>query len=367
MYSIRKYEGTMTPRERVRKTFVCEKTDRVPIDYSANDEVHKRLAASLGIPNGDYELVLQALGVDFRGVYPIYKGPALFEDYKDTVTNPIYGYRMKYIKNESGGYWDFCEFPLKGAEPEVIANFPVPDPDDFDYDTALEMMKAYGDYAIYVGNAGLCDIINATGRVMGMEDALVNLALEDEATLTYIDRRSNMELRMIDRLLSKSKGRIDFLWMGEDLGTQHAPMISLGLYRTVLKPRHQKYIDLANSYGIPTMVHTCGSSSWVYEDFIQMGVKAVDALQPEAANMSPKYLTEHFGGRLAFHGCISTAGPLAYGTKEDIEKDVKDTLSHMMKSGGYFFSPTHMIQDNTPVENIIAMYQIAHDVGRYGI
>ena len=30
------------------------------------------------------------------------------------------------------------------------------------------------------------------------------------------------------------------------------------------------------------MIHTCGSSSWAYEDFIEMGIDAVDTLQPEA-------------------------------------------------------------------------------------
>ena len=155
------------------------------------------------------------------------------------------------------------------------------------------------------------------------------------------------------------------MWLGEDLGTQRAPMISLDLYRRVLKPRHKKFVDLAKAYGIATIIHTCGSSSWVYEDFIEMGVTGVDTLQPEAHNMSPRYLKEHFGGRLAFRGCISTAGPLAFGTKDDIVAAVKDTLAVMMPGGGYHFAPTHAIQDNTPTENVLAMYQAAHDFGVY--
>jgi len=62
------------------------------------------------------------------------------------------------------------------------------------------------------------------------------------------------------------------------------------------------------------MIHTCGSSSWAYEDFIEMGITVVDTLQPEAKDMAPEYLKKTFGGRLAFHGCISTAGPVASGT-----------------------------------------------------
>ena len=81
--------------------------------------------------------------------------------------------------------------------------------------------------------------------------------------------------------------------------------------------------------------------------------------------MSPQYLKEHFGGRLCFRGCVSTAGPLAYGSVEDTVKDVKDTLAIMMDGYGYHFAPTHAIQDNTPSENVIAMYNAAHEFGVY--
>lgn len=126
----------------------------------------------------------------------------------------------------------------------------------------------------------------------------------------------------MERLLAKAGDAVDFVWIGEDLGTQIAPMISPALYRKILRPHHQKFVDLARSYRLPVMIHCCGSSSWAFEDFIEMGIHAVDTLQPEAANMAPRYLKEHFGGRLSFHGCISTAGALAYGTTEDVERTV---------------------------------------------
>jgi uroporphyrinogen decarboxylase len=96
-----------------------------------------------------------------------------------------------------------------------------------------------------------------------------------------------------------------------------------------------------------------------------MGMTGVDTLQPEATNMSPAYLKEHFGGRLSFRGCISTAGPLAYGTAQETEANVKDTLEIMMKGYGYHFAATHAIQDNSPTENVIAMYNAAHKYGVY--
>ena len=363
---INKCPETMTSKERVLRTFNWEKTDRVTIGYEANGGIHARLCQALGLRPDDWEGLFRALGVDYRPIGVPYVGPQLHEVPKDRIVDQLEGAIMRWVEHETGGYWDFCDFPLKDAEDELFDAFPVPDPDKFDYDTALEAAKFIGrDYALYVGNPGVPDVINSNGRLMGMEDVLCHLLTGEEAPMRFMRRRADFQLKMMERTLDKCKGLIDFVWLGEDLGTQIAPMISPELYRETIKPIHKQFVDLASSYGLPVIIHSCGSSSWFYEDFIEMGVRGVDTLQPEAVNMSPAYLAEHFGGRLCFRGCISTAGPLAFGTAADTEKVCRDTLDIMMKVRGYHFAPTHAIQDNTPTENVIAMYQTAHDYGRY--
>jgi uroporphyrinogen decarboxylase len=190
------------------------------------------------------------------------------------------------------------------------------------------------------------------------------LATDDPAGLRLVDRKLDLQLEIMERSLEQLDGFVDFVWMGEDLGTQIGPMISLDLFRKQIRPRHQRLIDLARSFHLPVMVHSCGSSSWAYEDFIEMGVTAVDTLQPEAKDMSPRYLKDRFGSRLMLHGCISTAGPVAYGTPEEVRRDVQEKLEILTPGGGYCLSPTHQLQDNSPVENVVAMYQAAHDLGR---
>ena len=78
-----------------------------------------------------------------------------------------------------------------------------------------------------------------------------------------------------------------------------------------------------------------------------------------------KKLKKEYGDRLAFHGCISTAGPVAFGSVADVEADCLRTLEVMMPGGGYCFAPTHSLQDNSPTENVVAMYDAAHKYGRY--
>ncbi len=363
---IRKARETMTSKERVRKTFNLEKTDRITIGYETNEGVHSRLAKALGVPADDMEVVYQILGVDYRGIGARYTGPQLYHVPPDRRVNELEGCIMRFVAHEGGGYWDFCDFPLSGADDEAFERFPVPDPDHFDYDAARRRAMAYaGQFGLYAGGPGTPDLINSNGRIMGMEDVLCHMATGYEPAIRFMHRRVAFQLSHLERTLEACRGLLDFVWLGEDLGTQIAPMISPDLYRRFFKPIHKQFCDLAAQYKLPVIVHTCGSSSWVYEDFIEIGVRAVDTLQPEAANMSPRYLAEHFGGRLGFRGCISTAGPLAYGTPTDVERDCRDVLEIMMPFRGYHFAPTHAIQDNTPVENILAMYNTAHREGNY--
>lgn len=241
----------------------------------------------LGIEGDDYGRLFEALGVDFRGVSPRYTGPLLYPKIEGCQVDAIYGFYTRWVENESGGYNDFCHFPLQNADEETIRAFPFPSPDDFDYEMALDYIRSQKEYALYIGSPGTGDIINSIGRVMGMEDTLVNLMTEDEATLDLARRKLGMEIGILERLLDKAGDALDFMWLGEDLGTQIAPMISVDMYRRVLRPMHQQFIDLAKAYHLPVMVHTCGSSSWVYEDFIEMGVNAVDTLQPGSSQYVP--------------------------------------------------------------------------------
>ena len=65
------FQGSMTAKERVLRTFNHEKADRVPVNYLANPAIHKRVAAALGVP-ADKDAVDDALGVDFKELMPRY-------------------------------------------------------------------------------------------------------------------------------------------------------------------------------------------------------------------------------------------------------------------------------------------------------
>jgi uroporphyrinogen decarboxylase len=355
----------MTSKERVMSAFAHTEADRVPIDYSSNPGIDSRLKGHFGLSAEDDEGLLQALKVDFRTLNAGYTGPRLHAELPDRQVDARLGIVRRYVEHDSGGYWDYCDFPLKDATEDQVAAWPLPDPENYDYAGATRRAQEFADYAVGLGGAGICDTINCNGMLRTMEQTLVDLATDDPAGLLLADRRQELQLKVLRRTLEACHGAIDYLYIGEDLGTQVGPMISPDMYRQHLKPRHKKFADLGRDFGLPVMIHSCGSSSWAFEDFIEIGITVVDTLQPEAADMSPAYLKEKFGHSLAFHGCISTAGPLAYGTPAEVISSVGETLAIMKPGGGYCLAPTHQMQDNTPTENAVAMYQAALQYGEY--
>lgn len=354
----------MVPKERVRTAFAHEEPDRVPLDYVANAGIDAKLKAHFGLKPGDHDGLLEAIDVDFRSATPRYTGPPLHDPQPDRVINE-WGANMRWVEHETGGYWDFCNWPLAEATLEECRSFPLPSPDDYDYDDALARARRYGDYYVTVGDAGVCDVINSTGMVRTMEQVLVDMMIEAPESAAYFERKSAIQLEVMERILDRGRGLVDMLWIGEDLGTQIGPLIGLDLYRRVLRPLHQKFVDLGRAYGVPIMIHSCGSSSWAFDDFVEMGISAVDTLQPEAADMEPAMLKERWGDRLSFHGMISTAGPVAYGSEADVRSSVREILAVMMRGGGYACAPTHALQDNSPLPNVLAFYDEARASGIY--
>jgi uroporphyrinogen decarboxylase len=355
---------TLTSKERVRVTLARQAADRVPIDYEANAGIDHRLKEHFGLKPDDGEGLRQLLGVDFRGIGAAYVGPKLHQDIPERgVKVDNWGIHRRWIEHETGGYWDFCDFPLSAADEDTIADWPLPDPDQYEYSAVAAACKRQEEYAVCLHCFG--DLINGNGMLRGMEQTLVDLITDEPAGLLLADRRFAIQLEVARRTFEAAQGGIDILWLGEDLGTQDRPMISMDILQRHFCPRYQQLVDLGKAFGTQVMIHTCGSSSWAYPDFIDMGIDAVDTLQPEAKDMSPAYLKATFGEQLAFHGCISTAGPVAMGSVTDTVDYCRQTLEIMMPGGGYCFAPTHALQDNSPTENVVAMYEAARKYGNY--
>ncbi|MDP6450227.1 MAG: uroporphyrinogen decarboxylase family protein [Lentisphaeria bacterium] len=354
----------MNSKERVRTAFAHHEPDRVPVDYHANPEIDLRLKQHFGLAADDDEQLRRRLGVDFRWAGAPYTGPELHAA-EPGIRRTIWGARTTWIEHSGGGYWDFCEWPLRDAGMDEIEAWPMPDPDHFDYDAAARDCREHADYYVFAGGEGTGDTINQTAFLRHMERVMIDLITDDPAGLRLIDRRQDIELEVLRRTLAACNGGADMVVIGDDLGSQRGPLLSLDLFRRHVRPRLQRYVDLAASYNLPVMMHSDGSVDWVYEDLIEMGISVVDAVQIECANMDPVSLKQRFGDRLSFHGVWPTTLAVEHGTVDEAVAEACDILAIMMPGGGFAMSPAHLIQSTSPVENVIAVYEMIQEQGKY--
>lgn len=355
----------MSSKERVLAAFHHKVPDRVPIDYDSNPDIDRRLKQHYGLDSADSEGLARQLGVDFRRVEALYVGPRLHKEPEeaDVQISPDWGLRTRYMKHATGGYWEPWPGRIQEMDEETAAAYPMPSPDDYDYAAITEACERHKGYAVST-HSGF-EVMNWTGRHVGDEAMYVGLATGDPGLMLFINRYIDIKFEVLKRTIAAARGGLTFIRIGEDLGTQRGPRISLDMFRERIRPIHERFINLAREHGLPVMIHSCGSCSWAFNDFIDMGIAVVDALQPEPVDMDPSYLKRVYGDKLAFHGCISTAGPVATGTPEDTVEYCKRTLEIMMPNGGYCFSPTHQLQDDSPTQNVVAMYETARKYGVY--
>jgi len=98
---------------------------------------------------------------------------------------------------------------------------------------------------------------------------------------------------------------------------------------------------------------------------LRWGITVIDTLQPEAKTCPG--IPEISLRRAPFVPRLHLDRGVV-GTRHACGRDRRGsdtTLEVMMPGGGYAFSPTHMLQDNSPTENVVAMYEAARRYGGY--
>ena len=99
---------------------------------------------------------------------------------------------------------------------------------------------------------------------------------------------------------------------------------------------------------------------------IEAGIDGLQALQPSARGMAPAALKAEFGDKIVLNGCIDTQRVLIEGTPEIARKATRQVLETMKPGGGFIASPSHdFLLPETPVANVIAMYETIKEYGAY--
>ncbi len=215
----------MTSRERVLAVFRREIPDRVPMWCGASPEFMAKSRAFLGVE--DDEAVYQRFHDDFRRVYSRYAGPEKF----DPVKNAAIGSRLNVfgVERKGEGYGVPANTPLKDATLEDVENYPWPSADWIDVSHIREDALRYGgEYAIMGGE--WCPFFHDLLDLLGMEDALVMMYEEPEVVHAVLDHLVDYYYACNQRIFEAAGDVIDIAFMGNDMGSQNGPLVSVKLF-----------------------------------------------------------------------------------------------------------------------------------------
>ena len=102
--------------------------------------------------------------------------------------------------------------------------------------------------------------------------------------------------------------------------------------------------------------HGCGAVYDLIPHLIEIGVDIINPVQVNAEGMDSAALKKAYGDDIVFWGGgVDTQKTLAFGTADEVYREVRERIDVFNDGGGFVFNTIHNIQARTPVENIVAM------------
>jgi hypothetical protein len=348
--------GPMNARQRVLTTFAHDEPDRVPLWFGMSPEFQANAKRQLGV---DDEGLLVRLGDDFRRVSATYAGPPIQLQAPDATYRTPFG-----VERHGLGYGQPIHMPLAHATLREIHDYAWPDPAWMDVSNIRNEVLSYkGEYAILGGDWSpfwhdAIDLLTFENLIYKMYD---NPEMIDALMKHIVDYYVGVSARIFD----VAADVIDIFFIGNDFGGQTGPLIGEKTFRRFLQPHLKRLIDLGHDYDLKVLMHCCGGFAPLIPAMLEIGLDGLQALQPTCRGMNPAEIRSQFGGKILLMGAVNTQ-LLIEGTPNQVRDETRRILEIMKPGGGYICSPSHdYLLPETPVENVIAMYDTIREYGDY--
>lgn len=339
----------MTPKQRVHSALKREPTDRVPIFMWLHPETAARLGRLLEIP---VSRVSEALGDDVRQTWVNnnHAMEGIVHEKEGEGHTDLWG--IRWVR--SGPFNQINHSPLGCATREQLLAY------EFPYSRLQELLglmgrvvETRGDY--FIG----CDVspcvFEMYWRLRGMELALMDVFSEPDLAREMCSRCGAFSVRLAEEACARFN--LDWLWTGDDAGSQSSTILSPESWRELVKPNLAAIFDVGIRRGLWVAYHSCGAVRSIIPDLIEIGMDVLNPVQCTASGMDPLSLKREFGEYISFMGGVDTQDLLPFGTVDEVRKATARLLEGMTADGGgYILAASHAIPPETPDENIFAMY-----------
>jgi len=332
----------MLSRERFFFSIRHREPDRVPLHLWIFNQpgITQRIIAKYGSINAFYD----ALNIDIWQTFP------------DKGLVDRSAYRMPEVEPQQRNiYGDVLTL-------DQALEAPFTDPNDPDiYRTIraeVEHHKGRCGRAIWVQTPG---VFEATTGIIGLQESLMALSLEPEKMAALFDRIAAWATVYVDNCLEIG---VDVIHVSDDWGMNRALLFRPKVWWEIVYPAACKIADHVRRRGVPLSLHSDGDVTSVLDGIVQLGFEVLHPVQV-SAGMDQKEVKARYGAKLTICGGLDVRTTLGRGRPEAVRLEVTETIEALKTGGGYIFNTSHMVQPDTPLEEVEMAYAIALEEGRY--
>jgi uroporphyrinogen decarboxylase len=336
--------------------FGHEQPDRVPCWCGTSEEFWAKAKTELNLDDEGLRLRFRD---DFRRVFAKYSGPE-YALSPGATSRTVFG-----VERCGMGYGQPINHPLANATLKEIHDYHWPDPKWVDVTQIESEAERYGGrFAILGGDWSPFwhDAID----LLGMENLYVQMYSDPELVDAVLQDLVDYYATVSQRIFDAAADAIDVFFIGNDFGSQQGPLVGPALFERFMLPHLARLIDLGHAYGLKVQLHCCGGFAPLIPLMIEAGLDGLHAVQPNCHGMDLQSLKANFGDKILFNGAIDSHHVLIEGTPEIVRKRTREVLQIMMPGGGYVAGASHdTLLEETPVENVVAMFEAIHEFGVY--
>jgi uroporphyrinogen decarboxylase len=372
----------MTSKQRMQLVLNHDIPDRVPVDlggwqsgicYDAYNRLKDLLQLQgetvllermqgLALPD---DAILRRFNIDTRYVFPVKLSGEDSVPRENHAFTDAWG--IEWHRPKGSHYYDCRKAALSNARTAAdITKHSWPSAEILCQEEAtVEAVDRinHREFAVFTS---IASVFEQATYVRGMERFYVDLVTDIEFVEKLLDRVLEVELAGYEKYFSIAGGVLDVVEFWNDFGSQTGPLISPDFFRRHIMPREKQLMAFTREKtNARIALHSCGSVYEFIPDFIDMGVEILNPVQTTARHMEAETLKREFGKDLVFWGAIDTQRVLPFQDTDAVRKDVLEKIEALGKNGGYIIAPCHNIQNNTPPENIIALFDAAAEYGWY--
>ena len=229
---------------------------------------------------------------------------------------------------------------LAGTQRGVVATFPG---------------TAFGDIALVPA-----PFLAHPKGIRDIAEWYVTTASRQDYVHAIFTRQCELALENLAKIHAIVGDLVDAVFLcGTDFGTQTSQFCSADTFESLYAPYYRRINDWIHTHTEwKAFKHSCGAVEPLIAGIIDCGFDILNPVQCSAVGMDPQALKDTYGERTVFWGGgVDTQKTLPFGTPAQVREEVLKRCEIFSRDGGFVFNPIHNVQANTPVENVVAMFE----------